>query len=106
MQTIGAIVAAIHNAWAQVPAWLQAGILAIVVALFTLAAGFGWTVPHSLSEAQAEFMAFVVLAVPTVVGIFRKSILPYIVDWFLTYFGYQGADDFVEYNTTGKWVKI
>lgn len=91
MTSIGAFVAAVHNAWLALPLWARTGIGAIVAAVVALALAFGWTVPHSLADVQVQAVAFFVLVVPTVVSIFKSSLLPGIVTWYLRTFGYAPA---------------
>jgi hypothetical protein len=91
MQTLASLIATIHNAWLRLPLWARTGTGAIVAAVIALALAFNWTIPHSLADVQVQAVAFFVLVVPTVISIFKSSLLPGIVTWFLTTFGFAPA---------------
>lgn len=108
MQTIGTVIAAIHNAWLTLPLWLRSGIGAIVTAVVALALAFGWHFPTNWADAIAQVSAFWLLAVPTVVSIFKSNLLPYIVQWFLGTFGYYRPTQLstLTASQSDRWVRI
>jgi hypothetical protein len=89
--TLGSLVANAHNAWLRQPLWARTGEGAIAAGVIALAMAFNWTIPHSLADVQVQVLAFWVLALPTVISIFKSSLLPGIVRWFLDQFGFAPA---------------
>jgi hypothetical protein len=85
------LVAKIHNAWLLLPLWARTGIGSIVAAVLALAFAFGFSWPTSWVDLQAQALAFAVVAIPTVIAVFKSNLLPGIVTWFLGTFGYAPA---------------
>lgn len=108
---IPALIANLHNDWLALPLWLRTGIGTIVAAVVALAFAFGFTWPTSLADVQAQAVAFAVVAVPTIIALFKSQLLPYIVRWFLGSFGYAqiGATassyGLARLPRYGNWVK-
>ena len=104
---MSALIAKLHNWWITVPEGLR-GILAYaVVTLVALGQAFNWTFPHSLTEAQAQLVAFAAIAAPVVVVIVRTQLAPWLVAWFLSTFNYARPTQLSKLTATqtDRWFK-
>jgi hypothetical protein len=112
---MGQVVAAIHNAWLQIPPGIRVALsfsaAVLVAAAIGLVQAFNWILPGSLIDAKAEVIAFLTYAVPVLAilatQLVRSKIAPAIVAWFLSTFGYTLPQS---YGLTGlprrnAWVK-
>jgi hypothetical protein len=100
---MSAFIAQIHNWWILLPAGIRAGLAYLVASFIAAAQAFGWSFPHSLSEAQAEGLAFVAVFAPVAVAIIRNTIAPAVVRWFLDTFGF--APTYSARATSDAWTK-
>lgn len=104
---MAALIAKLHNWWITIPEGLR-GILAYAaVTLVALAQAFNWTFPHSLTEAQAQLVAFAAIAAPVLVVIVRTQLAPWVVAWFLSTFNYARPMQLSRLSATrtDRWFK-
>lgn len=82
-RTIAQIVDFAHNLYAQAPAALQTFLTLAVFGLFAAAQGFGWTIPATGTQFNAELAALAGLAYAVVVPLFQTYLLPNLLGWLI-----------------------
>jgi hypothetical protein len=113
---IGGVVAAVHNAWLNIPAAIREAV-SLALAVFIAAAiaqarNFGWYLPSDWAGLQTELLAFWAYALPplTVLAVLliRTKIVPPIVEWFLETFGYVTPRSYglAGLPPQGAWLKV
>jgi hypothetical protein len=106
---MSALILALHNAWE----WINPGVRTVLVfgglTFLALVQAFGWTIPHSLTELQAEITLFVAFAAPAMIVFVQSKLLPAVVTWILGTFGLyretaaSSARDTLDVSYTGRW---
>ena len=108
---IAQFIANIHNAWLGIPVGVRLALAFSGATFIGVAQTFGWTFPHSLSEAQAELVAFVAVAAPVMVAVIQTTIAPALAKWFLSTFGYVAPQNTLTGPAhlrdfgSGRWIK-
>jgi hypothetical protein len=102
----------LHNAWEWIPAGVRTVLVFGGLTFLGLVQAFGWTIPQSVTQAQAEITLFIAFAAPTMIVFVQSKLLPAIVTWILGTFclyretAASSARDTLDVNYTGRWCAV
>jgi len=93
VKQIGDVFAFLHNAWLTQPPALRTGERRLGIAVLAVVLAFAWTLPNplTLEAIVAQVQAVWLLLIPVAIPIIRDDIVPALVAWFLSTFGYAPA---------------